>query len=117
MAETTKTTTIAPVWGVTKTFTGVPGIITDWEGSDEAQTNTVQNEIGETIYTKVYDVKQTVTCTLVTRTNGTVPKVGDELTVGSDKYILLSIRLIQNNQSVQKHALTLERWAGAPKAS
>lgn len=114
MADTT-TTTITPVWGVTKTgITG--GVITDWEENGEAQTAYVQNEKGATIFTKVYDEKKTITCTLVTNGTATPPKVGAEVTIESVKYAVLGVRLIQNNQSVQKYALTLEAWA-VPSAS
>lgn len=108
MADTT-TTTIAPVWGVTKT--GISGgIITDWEENGEAQTAYVQNEEGETIYTKVYDEKKTITCTLVTNSTETAPTVGSELTIDDVEYTVLGVRLIQNNQSVQKYSVTLEAW-------
>ena len=108
MADTT-TTTIAPVWGVTKT--GISGgVITDWEENGEAQTAYVQNEKGATIFTKVYDEKKTITCTLVTNSTETAPTVGSELTIESVKYTVLGVRLIQNNQSVQKYSVTLEAW-------
>ncbi len=114
MADTT-TTTITPVWGVTKT--GIQGgVITDWEENGEAQTEYVRNEKGATIFTKVYDVKKTITCTLVTNGTATPPKEGDNATIESVKYTVLGVRLIQNNQSVQKYTLTLEAWK-APSAS
>ena len=114
MADTT-TTTIAPVWGVTKT--GISGgVITDWEENGEAQTAYVQNEKGATIFTKVYDEKKTITCTLVTNGSATAPNVGDKATIDQVEYIVLGVRLIQNNQSVQKYALTLEAWK-VPSAS
>lgn len=114
MADTT-TTSITPVWGVTKT--GIAGgIITDWEENGEAQTAYVQNEKGATIFTKVYDEKKTITCTLVTDSAATPPKVGAKATIEGVEYTVLGVRLIQNNQSVQKYALTLEAWA-VPSAS
>ena len=114
MADTT-TTTIAPVWGVTKT--GISGgVITDWEENGEAQTAYVQNEKGATIFTKVYDEKRTITCTLVTNGSETPPTVGAEVPIGNETYTVLGVRLIQNNQSVQKYALTLEAWK-VPSAS
>lgn len=110
------TTTITPVWGITKTgITG--GIITDWEENGEAQTAYVQNESGATIYTKIYDVKKTISCTLVTNGEATPPTVGAEVTIEAVKYKVLTVRLIQNNQSVQKYALTLEAWTGAPSSA
>ena len=108
MADTT-TTTIVPVWGVTKT--GISGgVITDWEENGEAQTAYVQNEKGATIFTKVYDEKKTITCTLVTNGTATAPTVGSVLTIESVEYTVLGVRLIQNNQSVQKYSVTLEAW-------
>jgi hypothetical protein len=113
------TTTITPVWGVTKTFTDVPGIITDWDGDDEAQTVYVQNEKGETVHTKVYDVRKTVTCTLVVALDkvSAVPSVGDKVSVDNDNYTVLSVRLTQNNQAVNKYAIKLETWSGAPSSA
>ncbi|MBR5879208.1 MAG: hypothetical protein IKY91_06600 [Akkermansia sp.] len=109
------TTTIVPVWGVTKT--GVKGgIITDWDENNEAQAAYIQNETGETIHTKVYDVKKTVTCTLVSKTGEVAPNVGDSVTIEDEQYNVMGVRLIQNNQSAQKYAITLESWTGAPKA-
>jgi len=114
MPDTT-TTTITPVWGVTKTgITG--GIITDWEENGEAQTEYVKNEKGATIFTKVYDEKKTITCTLVTDGTATAPTVGSKATIDNVEYMVLGVRLIQNNQSVQKYAVTLEAWA-VPSAS
>lgn len=111
----TTTTTIAPVWGVTKT--GISGgIITDWDEDGEAQKEYVKNEKGATIFTKVYDEKKTITCTLVSNGTAAPPKVGDKATIDDVEYTVLGVRLIQNNQSVQKHALTLEAWK-VPKAS
>lgn len=114
-----RTTTIKPIWGVTKTFTDVPGIITDWESDDEAQSQYIQNELGETIYTKVYDVRKTVTCTLVVALDNVsaVPSVGDEVKVDSVAYTVLSVRLTQNNQAVNKYAIKLEAWSGAPSSA
>lgn len=114
MADTT-TTSITPVWGVTKT--GIAGgVITDWEENGVAQKEYVKNEKGATIFTKVYDEQKTITCTLVTNGTATPPKVGDKATIDSVEYTVLGARLIQNNQSVQKYALTLEAWK-VPSAS
>lgn len=109
------TTTITPVWGVTKTgITG--GVITDWDENGEAQRTYVQNEKGATIFTKVYDEKKTITCTLVTNAGATPPNVGDKVTIETVEYTVLGARLIQNNQAVQKYTLTLEAWK-APSGS
>ena len=109
------TTTITPVWGVTKS--GIQGgIITDWEEACESQSAYIQNETGETVYTKIYDVKKTVTCTLVSTSGATPPTAGTTVTIGTETYTVLSVRLIQNNQSAQKFAITLEAWTGAPTA-
>jgi hypothetical protein len=110
MAE--PTTTINPVWGVTKTFSGVPGIITDWEENSEAQKDYLHNEFGATIYTKVYDTRISVTCTLVVAADKvtSVPAVGDSATIDGMTYTVISVRLTQNNQSAAKYALTLEAW-------
>lgn len=114
MADTT-TTSITPVWGVTKT--GIAGgVITDWDENGEVQREYVRNEKGATIFTKVYDVKKTITCTLVTNVGATPPKEGDKATVDTVEYTVIGARLIQNNQSVQKYTLTLEAWK-APSGS
>lgn len=109
------TTSIKGVWGVTKTLTKAPGIITDWEENNEAQTAYIQNEAGATLVTKVYDVKKTITCTVVQSADETAPDVGDTLSVDSNTYTILTVRLTQNNQSYAKYALTLEAWE-APKS-
>lgn len=110
------TTTITPAWGISAGNQQTNyGVVTNFEENAEAQSAYLQNEAGATILTKVYDIKKTVSITLLAKADTTtLPTVGNQLTIGTQKYTVLSVRTIENNQSFKKLALTLEAWTGAP---
>lgn len=106
---------LLPGWGVDKTIAEKPThIITDWETASEPQSAYCYDKRGAVVHREDYDVKTSVTCTLMVPTGEELPKPERRLTIDGVTFAVLSARLIQNNRDFQKVALSLEAYANWP---
>lgn len=108
---------LLPGWGVGKTIAEKPThIITDWETSKEPQSAYCYDKRGAVVHREDYDVKTTVSCTLMAPAEEELPEPDQRLTIDGVTFAILSARLIQNNRDFQKVALSLEAYENWPSA-
>ncbi|HIV08898.1 MAG TPA: hypothetical protein IAC79_02125 [Candidatus Spyradenecus faecavium] len=113
-----------PGWGVDKTLGGdyASCVVTDWELSLEAQSAYAQDNKGAVFHREDYDVKRTVTATIMAPTTASLPalKAGgadSTLTVGAETFAILSCREVESNRDFRKLVFTLERYENWPSGS
>ena len=107
-----------PGWGVQKSL-GSPYegcIITDWECATEPQVAYCQDQNGAVVHRQDYDVKRTVTATLLAPATAEPPEPDATLTVGGTAFAVLACREIESNRDFRKLALTLEAYENWPGA-
>ena len=119
MATTTATTA---TWGVTSVDSDdlkiSEGVVTDATITKEKiETADVQDEEGTAVLRKFIEEHQTLDAAITCKNTGTLPTVGDEITVDSNKYYINSVAKIESNQAWTSVRISAERYEHCTKVT
>lgn len=89
-------------WGVSDSVTY--GIIQSRDYSESHKTGECRNELGQLIRMEQYDQEYNGVFTIIT--TGTLPKIGDSITIEKKTMYVSSIEVTENNTSYQKAKIT-----------
>ena len=98
-------------WGVATNIASdlwSQGVVTDFEESEEFQMAQQFNELGAICRQVVYDTIKTARVTVEVPLAVKLPKKGVTIQIGSQKYIVKSVTIVESNNAYRKFSVVCE---------
>lgn len=107
-----------PIWGIPDiTIPNMPGSpVTQWDETAESVSRDLKDQLGATVYRKVYDRHYTATASVIVAASDEsgIPEEGSTITVGEHAWFVNRVSRSASSEDFLKITIELERFENTP---